>query len=640
MNGRQNIPAGKHLDQAIMTVAMLMIAYHFIVVWFPIFNPILHQNIHLGFCFLLLLLAVIRSLSGRRTFYRILLIIAMIIGVVSVIYVHVHYERLSMWAGFPEPVDVMVGIAMVILVIFLTWKEWGYIFPTLVFISMAYAFLGHYLKGPLAHPLIEPKLILSNLGIGLEGIYGMMLNASANLIFLFIIFGSLFQVVGIDKFFIELGSYFGGYVRGGSAQTAIVSSSFVGMCTGSAPANVALTGSYTIPLMKKTGFKGIHAAAIEAAASSGGQLTPPIMGVAVFIMAGFLGVSYGSLMITALIPAIFYYAIIIFGSLLIASRDNIPKLKKNIDKALLLRNGPVFVIPMGILTCLLILHYSPGYSAFFAIVAMLVIAMLQRETRPSLRPLLQGLTKGAIAGASIGIACASIGMFMKMLTTTGAASKLAALSQTLAGGHVVLGLCYAMGLSIILGCAMPIVVAYVICAIVVAPVLVDMGLPQMTAHFFVFYFAVLSAVTPPVAAAAMVGSKIAESDYVKTGFESLKLILPFFIVPFFLTANPIVMGRAQPLLSGAAAMVALIVACGSIMVFSQGYFLVATKKIERMGYLFVAFLSTVYGLYGLWSAFFASIVLFIILCLFQFKRKAHHSKITHTVQKEIVEPSS
>ena len=639
MNGKQKTDAGKHLNQAIMTVAMLMIAYHFIAIWFPIFNPILHQNIHLGFCFVLLLLVVIRSLPGRK-FFRILLVIAMIISVISVIFVHVNYERLSMWAGFPEPVDVMIGIALFVLVLLLTWKEWGYIFPTLVLISITYAFWGHYITGPLGHPHLEPKLILSNLGIGLEGIYGMMLNASASLIFLFIIFGSLFQVVGVDKFFIELGRYFGGYVKGGSAQTAIVSSSFVGMCTGSAPANVALTGSYTIPLMKKTGFKAVHAAAIEAAASAGGQLTPPIMGVAVFIMAGFLGVSYGSLMITALIPAIFYYAIIILGSLLIASRHNVPKLKKNIDKALLVRNGPVFIIPMGILTGLLILHYSPGYSAFFAIIAMLVIAMLRRETMPSLRPLLNGLTKGAIAGASIGIACASIGMFMKMLTSTGAASKLANLSQTLAGGHVVLGLIYAMGLSIILGCAMPIVVAYVICAIVVSPVLVDMGLPQMTAHFFVFYFAVLSAVTPPVAAAAMVGSKIAESDYVKTGFESLKLILPFFIVPFFLTTNPIVMGKSQPLLSGAAAMIALIVACGSIMVFSQGYFLVAAKKLERIGYLFVAVMATIYGLYGFLLAFFVSVALFVILFLNQLKRKAHHSTITSAAQKEIVEPTS
>ncbi len=622
-----------------MAAAMLMIAYHFFVIWFPIFNPILHQNVHLGFCFVLLLLAVIQSLPGKRL-VRSLLAVVLIISVVSVVFVHVHYERLSMWAGFPEPIDVVVGIALVVLVLVLTYKEWGYIFPALVLISISYAFWGHYITGPLGHPYLEPKLILSNLGIGLEGIYGMMLNASANLIFLFIIFGSLFQVVGIDKFFIELGNYFGGYIKGGSAQTAIVSSSFVGMCTGSAPANVALTGSYTIPLMKETGFQGKHAAAIEAAASSGGQLTPPIMGVAVFIMAGFLGVSYGSLMITALIPALFYYAIIIAGAILIASRDDVPKLKIDINKELLIKIGPVFVIPMAILTCLLILHYTPGFSAFFAILAMLVIAMFRRETRPNLRSLIGGLTKGALAGASLGIACASIGMFMKMLSVTGAASKLAALSQTLAGGNLILGLIYAMALSIILGCAMPIVVAYVICAIVVSPVLVDMGLPQITAHFFVFYFAVLSAVTPPVAAAAMVGSKIAESNYVKTGYESFKLILPFFLVPFFLTANPIIMGQAQPFLSGAAAIIALIVACTSVMVFSQGYFLVATHKLERAGSLLIALLAAIYGLYGVVLALIVSVALFIVFCLNQIKRKARLSRTIPSVQEEVVESTS
>ena len=364
------------------------------------------------------------------------------------------------------------------------------------------------------------------------------------------------------------------------------------------------------------------------------------MGVAVFIMAGFLGVSYGSLMITALIPAIFYYSIIIAGAVLIASRDNIPKLKSNIDIKLLIKNGLVFIISMAILTCLLILHYTPGYASFFAILAMLVIAVLRRETRPGFKSLLKGLTKGAIAGASIGIACAAIGMFMKMLSVTGAASKLAALSQTLSGGNLVLGLIYAMALSIILGCAMPIVVAYVICAIVVSPVLVDMGLPQITAHFFVFYFAVLSAVTPPVAAAAMVGSKIAESNYVKTGYESLKLILPFFLVPFFLTTNPIIMIQAQPFFSAAAAIIALIIACTSVIALTQGYFLVATSRLERVGFLLIAILATIHGLYSVWLAFIVSVALFALFCLNQAKRKARLPGTTAAVQNDVVESTS
>jgi TRAP transporter 4TM/12TM fusion protein len=377
--------------------------------------------------------------------------------------------------------------------------------------------------------------------------------------------------------------------------------------------------------MKETGFKGRHAAAIEAAASSGGQLTPPIMGIAVFIMAGFLGKDYGSLMLTALIPAVCYYAIIVSGSYLIASRDNVPKLKTDINKHLLLSNAPVFVIPMAILTTLLILHYSPGYASIFAIAGMLVVAMLQRGTRPKVKPLLEGLTKGAVSGATIGVACATIGMFMKMLTVTGAASKLASLSQTLAGGNLIVGLVYAVGLSIILGCAMPIVVAYVICAIVVSPVLVDMGLPMITAHFFVFYFAVLSAVTPPVAAAAMVGSRIAESKYMETGYEAFKLILPFFLVPYFLVANPIVMLQSQSFYSAGAALVSLIISCGAGVVFTQGFLLVRTTWLERIGYLAAAALGTAYGLYGNIPAFIGAVILVTFLLMYQLKKKnAYH----------------
>ena len=621
MQNSKDTSTGTTLGLIISAVALLMIGYHFFTVWFPIFNPILHQNIHLGFCFLLLFLAAMKKTPGGWTPYRIIMLLGMVIALGGVVFVHLNYERLAMWAGFPEPRDVAVGIVIVAAVIFLTWREWGFIFPTMVMIAIAYAFWGHDIPGPLTHPLLEPELILSNLAIGLEGAYGMMLGASANLIFLFIIFGSLFQVVGIDKFFIELGNYFGGHIRGGSAHTAIVSSGFVGMCTGSAPANVALTGSYSIPLMKETGFQPKHAAAIEAAASSGGQLTPPIMGVAVFIMAGFLGTDYGRLMLTAVVPAVFYYAIIAASVMVIASRDNVPKLKFKADKGMLWGNGPVFVLPMTVMTTLLILHYSPGYAALCSIIAMLVVAVLQRRTRPKLKPFLEGLTRGAVAGTSIGVACALIGMFMKMLTVTGAASKLATLSQTLAGGNLMVGLVYAMALSIILGCAMPIVVAYVVCAIVVAPVLVDMGLPQMTAHFFVFYFAVLSAVTPPVAAAAMVGSKIAESDYVKTSFEALKLSLPFFLVPYFLVANPDIMFPVKTFPGCLAPITVMALACGSLIVFVYGFFLTRITKLERIGYLAVAACATVFGLYGYLPGLVGALLLAIILVPFQIRRK-------------------
>ena len=463
------------LDKTIGIVAILMILYHVLGVWIPMFNALLHQNFHLGFSIVLLFLA---SMKTSNKWLKLLMGLGIVVSLVCVIYVHVEYERLRMFAGWPEGIDIPVGIALVLIVTLLTWKEWGYIFPVLVGTAVLYALLGHHIKGFLGHAYIEPTLIVSNLSIGFEGIYGMMLNASANLIFLFIIFGSMFEAVGIDKFFLAVGTFLGKHLRGGAAQTAVFSSSFVGMSMGVAPANVALTGSYTIPLMIKTGFKPEQASAIEAVASTGGQLTPPVMGVAVFLMASFLGTSYARLMGTALVPAIIFYTTVFLGVILMAMRENIPMLTMDVNPRDMIAGAPLFIIPMGLVVVLLMFHYTPGYVALYAIASLLLIAMLRTTTRPSVKGLIDGLTKGANIGASIAVACALLGMFTKMMVTTGAAQKLAGLIQAWSGGHLIIGLFLTMLLSILLGCALPTVVAYVLVALIVSPVLVDMGLNQ------------------------------------------------------------------------------------------------------------------------------------------------------------------
>ena len=470
------------LDYCIIVTGLMMIFYHLLSVWVPMFNALLHQNIHLGFALTLLFLLTMKQ-TGIRA--RIIAGLGLLLGLVIVFYMHIEHERLHMWAGFPEPRDIVVGIALVAVVFYLTWRSWGYIFPILVTIMIVYALFGHHVDGALGHPEFDPKLVLSNLGIGFSGTYGMLLNASANLIFLFIIFGAMFEAVGIDRFFIEVGTYLGRKLRGGSAQTAVFSSSFVGMCTGAAAANVALTGSYTIPLMKRTGFKPEHAGAIEAVASTGGQLTPPVMGVAIFLMASFLGVTYSSLMASALIPAVVFYLTVMIGVVLIASRSKVPMLDAKIDTSVLKWGAPLFIIPIGLITYLLISRYTAAYSAFMAIFALLGMAALRKETRPSLESILKGLNSGAAMGSSIAVACAMIGMFTSMLTMTGAGPKLAGLIEVLAQGNLLLALICTMVLAIFLGCAMPTPVAYVVTALVVAPVLQNMGLSLITAHFFV-----------------------------------------------------------------------------------------------------------------------------------------------------------
>ena len=215
------------LDMLIVGVGILMVFYHMLSVWVPMFDALLHQNAHLGFAFVLLFLVAIRQ--SAKKWEKITFTGLLLIGVIVVVYMHVEQERLHMWAGYPESLDVVIGLAMVSLIFFLTWKSWGSIFPILVSVSVLYALFGHLIEGALGHPEFEPGLVLSNLGIGFAGTYGMLLNASANLIFLFIIFGSLFELVGIDRFFIEVGTFLGRHLRGGSAQTAVFSSSFVGM---------------------------------------------------------------------------------------------------------------------------------------------------------------------------------------------------------------------------------------------------------------------------------------------------------------------------------------------------------------------------------------------------------------------------
>lgn len=626
MKSDQDSKQSTWIRWTIMITAILMIAYHVWSIWFPLFNPILHQNFHLGFSFALLILVAMEQSRGRiRALFGSVLVVSLIV----IAYVHINFERLDMWAGYPEVVDVVVGVVLVALIISLTWKTWGAIFPILVGLGILYALFGHHIAGALGHPHMGFKLVLSNLGIGMKGTYGMMMNASANLIFLFIIFGSVFESVGIDKFFLEVGTYLGRYIRGGAAQTAVFSSSFVGMCTGAAAANVALTGSYTIPLMKKSGFQPEHAGAIEAVSSTGGQLTPPVMGVAIFLMASFLGVSYASLMARAIIPAVAFYLIIIFGVIVIATREKVPMLTELVNRKAVINGAPLFILPMGLVTILLIKRFTPAYSATIALAVLLILSALRKETRPSVKNLLAGLSRGAVMGAKIAIACGCIGMFTAMLTTTGAGPKLAGVIQTIAGGYLVIALLLTMVLSIFLGCAMPTPVAYLITALVVSPALVEMGLDIMTAHFFVFYFAILSAVTPPVAGATIVASQIADGSYMKTGWESLKLTAPFFIVPFFIVRNPVILARSQDLPGGIEAIISMCVACSALLIFCQGFCFTKTIPVERVLFLSTALLAIGQGLFGGHLLFILSTVSLVILVGNQINR-TRKSKLTRT----------
>ena len=584
------------LNFIIPAIALAMIGFHALIVWNPMFGGVMNQNAHLGFCLVLVLLQFSRSTANG--WLKILYWLGMVLSLGIVIYLAVNYERLDMEAGFPEPLDMAVGIALIVIVIAATWKTFGAIFPVLVMIAIAYALWGQYIPGVLSHPDFDLGFIVSSLSVGFQGIFGMLLSASVNMLFLLVIFGSIFEATGITRFFMEFGKFMGRYLPGGTGHMAVFSSSFVGMVNGAAGANVAITGSYTIPVMKKAGFRGETAGGIEAMASTGGQLTPPIMGIAVFVMAGFLGTSYAALMFKAIIPALVYYAVAVLGVIVVANREKIPRSIEKIDGKILLTGAPLFLIPIAVLTAIMLNHYSPGYAAFWSIFVLLIVSCINPQTRPKIKTLVNNLVNGAIMAGTFGIAIGCIGMLIKSLTFTGAATKLSLVVSMVSGGNLLVLLILVMILCIILSSSTPTVIAYIIVAFVAAPVLVEMGIPTITAHFFVFYYAILAAVTPPVAGAAMVACKIADAGYMKTSWEAFKLVGPFYLLPYFVIKNPVILTATQPLPQATMALLALLIAMGTMICFFQGFCLVRLTKVERFLFLVSGLLATCYGFYG------------------------------------------
>jgi len=592
-------PIDKLIDRVVILVAFAMIAFHVFIVWSPAFGELMNQNTHLGFCMVLLFLQGLKvARSGWKSLFS---LVGALVSLSLVIYVAVNYERLDMESGFPNPTDVEVGVLLIASVLYLTWRGFGAVFPVMVLVGISYAIWGDLVPGVMGHAPLEFGYIVSNLSVGLQGIYGMLLNVSVNILFLLVIFGSIFESTGVTKFFMEFGTLLSRYLKGGTGQTAIFSSSFVGMANGVAVANVAITGSYTIPAMKKSGFREEIAGAIEAMASTGGQLTPPIMGIAVFLMANFLGTSYSELMTKALLPAVAYYAIAVGGVMLIASRDKIPRSTALVDKKLLLVSAPIFLVPMVVLTLLLFWHYSAGYAAFWASVSLILVSLLislfQAEIRLRGKVLLRNLVQGAVMAAGFGAAVACIGIFVKCMTLTGATTKLSLVITDLSGTSLLLALVLTMLLAILLSSSTPTVIAYVVVAFLAAPILTEMGVSKIVAHFFVFYFAVLAAITPPVAGAAIVGSQIAKVGYMKTAWESFKLVGPFFLLPYFLVHNPVLLSEPQPWGEALMALSALALAMGSMMFCCQRYLLTRLRWFEIVLFLATAILATSAGIY-------------------------------------------
>jgi TRAP transporter 4TM/12TM fusion protein len=513
-------------------------------------------------------------------------------GVVVGLYVVFEYHKLAYRIGTANPLDFIMGLAAILLVLEGTRRLLGWAMPIIAAVSLLYAYFGEYAPGFLEHGGFDFHRIISHMYLSTEGIFGIPLGVSANYIILFIVMGAFLQESGTGLFFFEFAHSVFGRVRGGPAKMSVISSSLFGTISGSAVANVVVDGWLTIPLMKRTGYKAHVAGAVEAVASAGGQLMPPVMGAAIFVMSEMVGVPYIKICLHAAIPAILYYTALFIMVDLEADKmglKGLPSLElPNAWKVI--GKGWHLLAPLFVLIYLLaVLEWSPMRSALFAIILTPFVSFLRRSTRMDFRKIFRALEQGALGALEIALACACAGIIVGIFSLTGLGMALSNVLIETAGGNLLLLLFLTMIASLILGMGLPTTACYIILAVLVAPTLVKMDVDIIAAHLFVFYFGIISAITPPVALAAYVGAGIANANPFKTGWYASKLGLNAFIIPYMFVYGTALLwkGTATEILLAAASGV---IGSAALACAIQGWFLSRLSLLERFSLLVASLL--------------------------------------------------
>ena len=510
---------------------------------FGVLDAQLQRAVHLGFGLALVYLLYPSRKRWSRTKVHPLDVVLAILGAASPAYIVLEYQQLVLRSGTVTTPDLAVGLIGILLVVEATRRVVGIPMVTVVLCFIAYAFAGPYMPGVLAHRGLTLNQLVGHLYFTTEGIFGIPLGVSSTFIFLFILFGAYLESTGLGKFFIDLANSIAGWASGGPAKVAVLSSGLMGTVSGSSVANVVGTGSLTIPMMKKLGYHKNFAGAVEAAASTGGQLMPPVMSAAAFLMAEFVGVPYIDIVKAAVVPALLYFTGVWLGVHFEAKRSNL----KGLPREQLPKFGRLFIerghlaLPLVVIVYLLVSGYTPMRAALVAIVLSIVCSALRKSTRMKPIEIVRGLDKGARNVLSVLVACASAGIVIGVVTKTGVGLKLASGLLALSGGLLLPTLFFTMITAIVLGMGVPTTANYVITSTIAAPAIIQMGVPVLAAHMFVFYFGIIADVTPPVALAAFAGAGIAGGNALKTGINASKLAIAAFIIPYMFVLSPVIL---------------------------------------------------------------------------------------------------
>ncbi len=623
----RRLPRNTGPGMLVFIVCVGLALFHLYTAWTGPLVTLMHRAVHTTIVMALIFILYPLSKKSDKTKPSILDYVFAALSIVTGGYIVMNYSELVTRAGMPTQTDIIMGFIIVALVLEAGRRIAGKEIAILAIIFMAYAYFGPLLPGFMSHRGYSLPDIAEYMYLTTEGVFGIAIGVSSTYIFLFVLFGAFLGKSGMGQFFNDLAMAIAGSGKGGPAKVAVVSSGLLGSINGSAVANVVTTGAFTIPLMKKIGYEPEFAGAVEATASCGGQILPPVMGATAFIMAEYLGLPYIKIAAVAVVPALLYYLGVITIIHLRASKKGLVGLPKHelpkISKVMKERGH--LLIPLIGLLYLLLKGFTPIYAAFYSILLTIGASSIRKETRMSFNDIIDALEEGTRTALGVAMACATVGLIIGVATLTGFGLKLAGAILFLGKGNLFATLVLTMIACIVLGMGLPSIPAYIITATMAAPALAEMGIPPLVSHMFVFYFGMLANLTPPVALAAFAGAGIAGGNTTKTGIQAVKIALAGFVVPYIFAFNNSLLLIDTTFAEASVVIVTAVIGVFALGVGVEGYLFRATNPVVRLAFFISALCLIVPGI----QTDIIGIVLFGALCFIE--QKGAKSESAQTV---------
>lgn len=619
----------KRTDYLMAFLAIAAFVYHMLYTQYVIQGTHRHAITHLGLSLLILFLAAYRQSTTK--IMRGIFAAFFLFSLVCSAYLWFYFEELLLRVWNSTNWDLVVGVFLLFACIVSCYKYFGLSVPLIAAIFVIYPFFGRHLPGPfysISYPLTRT---INNLTTSLSsGLFDIPLRVSSLFLFLVVLLGFILNGLGATKFFTILARRYQHLLKSGPGLLAVVSSAGVGSIVGSGEANVAITGSFTIPTMLKAGYKREFAAAIEATASTGGGIMPPIMGCIAFVMVGYTGIPYLRVIQMAVIPALLYFFLCGMHIHLTAKKEDYLLLDRiemspeeyRAETRELYTSLFLFVVPFVVLVLLIVLGRTVPYAIFWAIISVLAASLIMKETRPSLDTVVNCLVEGSENGGSIAIMCAVVGLIISSLNMSGMGVKLTAGIEGWSGGSLLIGLLIIFLISVLMGMAGIATAAYVLVAIFAVPALLKLGVQFEVAHFYAMYPTNFTMITPPVALAALVASRLAGSDYFKSCIEACKIAASGFLLPFLFVYAPVLLWRGSPSVEAAFLDLIASVAClFAIQIGNVGYIFADMKLYNRLCYYLAGGLLFVFVTTKTMLFFYVGLAMLAALLVLNYRRK-------------------